>query len=178
MIQTREEVMKEISGSERLSEMFFQWKKEQQEAFLDFCTGNRGVKILYDSFFKEILNPEIAPERIEEFLSLILKQEVRILTVLPNDTVRIADEQSLVIMDIVVELEDHSIANVEVQKIGYLFAGQLFYMKKVLRNFGSIRKSTSIIFHRNPILESRWNYCRNTCIFRLTYSGNLCKIEV
>lgn len=27
-------------------------------------------------------------------------------------------------MDIVVELEDHSIANVEVQKIGYLFAGQ------------------------------------------------------
>ncbi len=124
MIQTREEVMKEISGSERLSEMFFQWKKEQQEAFLDFCTGNRGVKILYDSFFKEILNPEIAPERIEEFLSLILKQEVRILTVLPNDTVRIADEQSLVIMDIVVELEDHSIANVEVQKIGYLFAGQ------------------------------------------------------
>ena len=124
MIQTREEVMKEISGSERLSEMFCQWKKEQQEAFLDFCTGNRGVKILYDSFFKEILNPEIAPERIEEFLSLILKQEVRILTVLPNDTVRIADEQSLVIMDIVVELEDHSIANVEVQKIGYLFAGQ------------------------------------------------------
>ena len=27
-------------------------------------------------------------------------------------------------MDIVIEMEDHSIANVEVQKIGYLFAGQ------------------------------------------------------
>ena len=27
-------------------------------------------------------------------------------------------------MDIVVELEDHSIANVEVQKIGYKFSGQ------------------------------------------------------
>ena len=37
---------------------------------------------------------------------------------------RIADESSLVIMDIVIEMEDHSIANVEVQKIGYLFAGQ------------------------------------------------------
>ena len=33
-------------------------------------------------------------------------------------------ESSLVIMDIVVELEDHSIANVEVQKIGYKFSGQ------------------------------------------------------
>ena len=136
---------------------------------------------------------------------------MRILTVLPNDTVRIADEQSLVIMDIVVELEDHSIANVEVQKIGYLFAGQrsacyspriccfgsirgskvrkgklsvikilkkylqLFYMKKVLRNFGSIRKSTSIIFHRNPILESRWNYCREYVYIPLDVFGNLCK---
>lgn len=49
---------------------------------------------------------------------------MKILQVLPNDSTRIADESSLVIMDIVVELEDHSIANVEVQKIGYLFAGQ------------------------------------------------------
>ena len=49
---------------------------------------------------------------------------MKILKVLPNDTVRIADESSLVIMDIVIEMEDHSIANVEVQKIGYLFAGQ------------------------------------------------------
>ncbi|WP_346705854.1 PD-(D/E)XK nuclease family transposase, partial [Merdimonas faecis] len=101
-----------------------QWNREQQEEFLDFCTGNKGIKILYDAFFKEILNPESAPERLEEFLSLILEQKVKILKVLPNDTVRIADESSLVIMDIVIEMEDHSIANVEVQKIGYLFAGQ------------------------------------------------------
>ncbi len=37
---------------------------------------------------------------------------------------RIADETSLLITDIVVELEDGSIANVEMQKIGYLFPGQ------------------------------------------------------
>lgn len=34
------------------------------------------------------------------------------------------NDRSLVIMDIVIELEDHSIANVEVQKLGYKFPGQ------------------------------------------------------
>ena len=43
---------------------------------------------------------------------------------LPGDSTRLADEQSLLIMDILVELEDTSLANVEVQKIGYSFPGQ------------------------------------------------------
>lgn len=91
---------------------------------MDFCSGAKGVKILYDSFFKEVMNPEYAPDRLNEFLSLLLKQEVKIISVLPNDSTRISDEGSLVIMDIVVELENGGLANVEVQKIGYKFPGQ------------------------------------------------------
>lgn len=63
-------------------------------------------------------------QRLEEFLSLVLGQQVKILKVIPNDSARIADESSLVVMDIVVEMEDHSIANVKVQKMGYRFPGQ------------------------------------------------------
>ena len=48
----------------------------------------------------------------------------KILKVLPNESAQIAAESSLLIMDIVVQFEDGSIANVEVQKIGYLFPGQ------------------------------------------------------
>ena len=70
------------------------------------------------------MNPEYVPERLNDFLSQILCQKVRVLKVLPADSVRIADESSLLIMDIVVEMEDGSIANLEVQKIGYLFPGQ------------------------------------------------------
>ena len=124
MIRTRGEVLKDISGNERLWELYLSWKEEQQKEFLDFCTGIKGVKILYDSFFKEVMDPDSAPERLEELLSLILDQNVKILTVLPNDSTRIADESSLVIMDIVIELADHSVANVEVQKLGYMFPGQ------------------------------------------------------
>ena len=124
MIRTREEILDEISGNEILLEMYRKWDEKQRREFLDFCTGVKGVKILYDSFFKEIMDPDAAPERLEEFLSLILKQQVKILNVLPNDSTRIAEESTLVIMDIVIELADHSIANVEVQKLGYMFPGQ------------------------------------------------------
>lgn len=52
------------------------------------------------------------------------QQEVHIIEVLPGDSARIADESSLVIMDIVVQLKDGSIANLEIQKIGYKFPGE------------------------------------------------------
>ena len=130
MIRSKEEIRLIIKENLQLEELFQSWDMEQQKEFLEFCSGNKGVRILYDSFFKEILSPENAPERLNELLSLILGQQVKILQVLPNDSTRIADESSLVIMDIVVELEDHSIANVEVQKIGYKFSGQNFQVKE------------------------------------------------
>ena len=123
-IRTREAVIREISESEKLRSVWVKWNDQQQKEFLDCCTGAKGVRILYDAFFMEVMNPETAPERLEELLSLILCQRIRILKVLPNDSTRIADENSLVIMDIVIELEDHSIANVEVQKLGYKFPGE------------------------------------------------------
>lgn len=124
MIRSREEVMAEIEHKPVLQNMFYGWTEERQEEFLDFCTGVKGVKILYDFMSKEILNPETTPERVEELLSLLLKQKIKILEVLPNDNTRIADESSLVIKDMVVELEDHSIVNLEIQKIGYKFPGE------------------------------------------------------
>lgn len=143
MIQDRTQIREEIRSSPVLSGVFDTWNEAQQKEFLDFCTGERGVKILYDSFFKEIFNPEYAPQRLEEFLSLILGQPVRILSVLPNDTTRIADENSLLITDIVVELKDCGIANVEVQKIGYMFPGQrsaCYSADMLLRQYKRIRR--------------------------------------
>ena len=124
IIREREELLAEIAKNEMLREMFAGLEKEQQEEFLDICTGVRGLKFLYDGFFKEILNPEYVPERFNDFLSCLLGERVKVLKVLPGDSTRIADETSLLITDIVVELEDGSIANVEMQKIGYLFPGQ------------------------------------------------------
>jgi hypothetical protein len=124
MIREREDIKQEIYENPKLLEKYREWDEEQQGEFLDYCTGVKGVKILYDAFFKEIMNPENTPERLNELLSLLLGQSVTIKRVLPGDSTRLADEQSLLIMDILVELADTSLANVEVQKIGYRFPGQ------------------------------------------------------
>lgn len=123
-IRSREEILLQIQQKEELLLLFQSWTDKQQKEFLDFCSGAKGVKMLYDSFFKEIMNPELVPERLNGLLSLLLGKKVKILNVLPNDSSRIADESSLLIMDILVELEDGSLANVEIQKIGYSFPGQ------------------------------------------------------
>ena len=124
MIRTKEEIIREIDADVKLTEKFYSWKEEYRQEFLELCTGVRGVKMLYDSFFKEIMNPETVPERLEEFLSILLNRKVKIVEVLPGDANRIADEQSLLIMDILVRFEDGTYCNVEVQKIGYAFPGE------------------------------------------------------
>ena len=123
MIWERKELLHLIESDTKKFEVFHDWNEEQQTEFLDMCCGVRGIRILYDSFFKEVMNPEYAPERLNSFLSLLLGRKVKIRSVLPNDSTRITDETSLLITDIVVELENGSLANVEVQKIGYLFPG-------------------------------------------------------
>ncbi len=124
LIRERTEILAEIRNDPRLCEQFNRWLPQYQEEFLDFCTGVKGVKLLYDAFFKEIMNPEADPDPLGDFLSLVLGRQVSIHSVLPGDSTHIADEGSLLITDIVVRLEDGSLANVEVQKIGYLFPGE------------------------------------------------------
>lgn len=149
MIRERKEVLTDIKSNRFLRMEFDQWTKEQQEEFLDFCTGAKGVKIVSDSFFKEVFNPEYTPERLDDFLSTVLKQKVRVLHVLPNDSVRLASEGSLLITDLVVELEDGSIVNVEVQRIGYMFPGEraaCYSADLLLRQYKRVRDKAGKAF--------------------------------
>ncbi|MDE6740023.1 MAG: hypothetical protein K2K07_13145, partial [Lachnospiraceae bacterium] len=61
IIREREEVLAEIAKSGALQAKFDGWEPEQQEEFLNICTGAKGLKLLYDGFFKEIMNPEYVP---------------------------------------------------------------------------------------------------------------------
>lgn len=144
MLKSREEVLSEIMADPKCYRIYKSWTGEQQNHFLDFCSGARGVKILYDSFFKEVFNPEYAPQHLNRLLSVILGMRVKILKVLPVDSTRMAEESSLVAMDIVVELENGEIVNVEVQKIGYLFPGQrsaCYSADLLLRQYKRVRNA-------------------------------------
>ena len=81
-LRERQQVLDDILSKENLKTLYETWNEEQQKHFLDICTGARGVKMLYDSFFKEIFDPDAKPERLEELLSLLLKQKVTELKIL------------------------------------------------------------------------------------------------
>lgn len=121
---TREEVMLAIEQSQETYLAFQKFPEELQEELIAFCMGNWGLKITYDPFFKYIFNPELKPERLSEFLSLVLNEEVEVVAVLPGESNRISDAGSLLITDILVKLSSGAYANVEIQKIGYTFPGQ------------------------------------------------------
>ena len=142
MIRTEGDVLKELRENKELWQTFCAWEEKHQKEYLDICIGVKGLKLLYDTYFKAVMNPDTRPERLNDFLSEILGRKIKILKVLPNESARIASESSLLIMDIVVQFEDGSIANVEVQKVGYLFPGQrcaCYSSDLLLRQYKRIR---------------------------------------
>lgn len=173
VIRERNEIFAEIMQSAPLRNTFESWSKEHQEEFLDFCSGARGLKILYDTFFKEILDPSMHQNRLEALISEILDQRVKIVKILPLESPRLADENTLLLMDIVVQLEDGSIVNVEMQKVGYYFPGQrcaCYSADLLLRQYKYLKEQsgqsfvyrklknvcTIVIFERSP--KEFWDF--------------------
>ena len=76
MLRTRAELLEIIHQSPKLQAEFLSWEVSQQQEFLDFCTGVRGIKTSYDPFFKEIFNPEYDPEPLENLISSIIGKEI------------------------------------------------------------------------------------------------------
>ena len=117
----RADVLLQIQNDPGTYAIFQSLTPQEQEAFLGFCMGERGLKVTYDPFFKHIFNPEVHPNRLNRLLSCILGQEVTVWKVLPLERRRISENSSLIIMDILVQLADRRLVNVEMQRVGYDF---------------------------------------------------------
>ena len=77
------------------------------------------------------------------------REEVKILQVIPNESGRLTEGGSLLVMDILVRLLSGALVNVEIQRVGYLFPGA--------------RRSSFITRGRPLIPVWSWTCCRNTC---------------
>lgn len=184
MIRTQEEILEEIREKPELWSQYRGWKESYQQEYLEICSGVRGIKMLYDPFFKAIMNPDTRPERLSDFLSEVLGRKVKILKVLPNESGRIAAESSLLVMDIVIQFEDGSInesgKNWEIplpteisgeciqscylRRVGEISTG----FQRRLRFTGSVRK---------VIRGWSWICCRNIPSFALTFFVASSKIK-
>ena len=138
--ETKEEVEQTLREQPALFHRYQSMEKNWRQRFIDYCTRKKTLPITYDPFFKRLFHPEVHPGRLSRFLSSLLGQKVKVKCILPGET--ILDGGALLIMDILVELEDGSLANVEVQKIPYLFPGErmsCYSSDMVLRQYSRVK---------------------------------------
>ncbi len=118
-----EDVLLQLKRQPELYMKYVTLDAEWRVRFSEFCEGKRSLPLTYDPFFKKIFHPDIHPERLSRLLSSLLGVKVKVKSILPMEDSPLNGE-SLLIMDIVVELEDGSLANIEIQKIGYAFTAE------------------------------------------------------
>ena len=139
---SREDAYDIICSSPIALDLFEALSVERQEDILAFIQGNKGLPILYDGFYKYVLDPERNPQRLESFLSELLGQKVSIEKVLTKEGNQLNEEGTLVVMDILVRLSDGRIVDVEMQKHGYLFTGErssCYISDMIMRQYNRLR---------------------------------------
>ena len=139
----RDEVLAELEKDEALFAEYQRLSQGLKEEFLHFCMGVNGMRITYDPMFKFVFDPGTKPERLEEFISLCLGEEVKILQVIPNESGRLTEGGSLLVMDILVRLASGALVNVEIQRVGYLFPGArcaCYSSDLLMRQYSQVRE--------------------------------------
>lgn len=114
------------------------WKKR----FDDYMTGKKTMPLTYDPFFKCMFHPDRHADWLSHLLSAILGESVVVEQILPSENTAISVD-SLLIMDIVVRLSDGSLANVEIQKIPYMFTAErisCYSSDLLMREYSSLKK--------------------------------------
>ena len=113
---SRNECLDKLREDNQLYQKYNSLNTHWKEEFLDFMSGKKTLPLTYDPIFKKLFNPEIYPERLSDLISSI--------------------------MDILVQLGDGSLANVEVQKIPYMFPAErmsCYSSDLVLRQYSRVK---------------------------------------
>ena len=121
--RTEKECLAELRKHPRSYFAYQNMSPEWKNRFLGFMEGTKTLPLTYDPFFKKLFNPDIYPERLSSLISSIIGTKVTVQCILSNED-SMLPSTSLLLLDILVQLEDDSIANVEIQKIPYAFPGE------------------------------------------------------
>ena len=170
----RDSVVNDLKKDSESYERYRCLTDDLKERLTGFLCGTRTLPLTYDPFFKKMFNPDVYPDRLSGFISSVLGRKVKVKYTLPVEE-SLLQGASLLIMDIVVELEDGSIANVEIQKISYLFPAQrmsCYSADLLLRQYSRVKEQkgkkftysdlkkgyTIIIFEQSPAELRRKEY--------------------
>ena len=121
--RTKDECLMELKKNPSIYRTYLNWPDKWKSRFLEFMEGKKSLPLTYDPFFKKLFNPDVYPERLSKLISSIIGTNVTVKCILSNED-SMLPSTSLLLMDIIVRLEDGSIANVEIQKIPYTFPSE------------------------------------------------------
>ena len=121
--RTKDECLIELKKNPSIYRTYLNWPDKWKSRFLEFMEGKKSLPLTYDPFFKKLFNPDVYPERLSRLISSIIGTNVTVKCILSNED-SMLPSTSLLLLDIIVQLEDGSIANVEIQKIPYTFPGE------------------------------------------------------
>ena len=127
--------------------------EEWKQRFMDFCLGKKTLPLTYDPFFKKLFHPDQHPERLSRLLSSVLGRVVKVKRILPVEDL-VLTQDALLIMDILVEFQDGSLANVEVQKVPYLFPAErmsCYSADLLLRQYSRMKGERGNLFKYNDV---------------------------
>ena len=127
-----------------------------QKELVDFCMGKQGLKITYDTVFRKIFDPDTEKglKRLESLLSAIMGRPLMIISVMPREGTQLAESASFVVMDVLVQLDDMSFANIEMQKIGYSFPlarADCYISDIIMRQYVSVKAELGSDFTFNDL---------------------------
>ncbi len=154
---TRDEAINLIQEDDYAYDEFLDLPEKEREDIVEFIQGIKGLPILYDGFYKHVFDPECNPERLEDFLSELFGESVKIEQVLAKEGNKLVEEGSLVVMDIIVRLSDGSIVDVEMQKYGYHFTGErssCYLSDMIMRQYNRVKRKKKKNFrfnHMKPV---------------------------
>ena len=139
--KTKKEVLRELRKSPDAYRSYLGLDEEWQDLFMAFCTGKKTLPVLYDTVFKKLMNPETHRDRLEDCVSSLLGRKVKIRKVLPVEDI-LMDGETIMVLDILVELKDGSLVLVEIQKVPYYFPAErasCYSADLLLRQYSSIK---------------------------------------
>ena len=146
--RTEKECLTELRKHPRSYFAYQNMTQEWKNRFLGFMEGKKTLPLTYDPFFKKLFNPDIYPERLSSLISSIIGTKVTIQCILSNED-SMLPSTSLLLLDILVELEGGSIANVEILKIPYTFPGErmsCYSSDLMLRQYTRVKSSKGSSF--------------------------------
>lgn len=125
----------------------------RRQRLFDYMCGKKTLPLTYDPFFKLVFDFEKHPERLSDFISAVLEKPVQVIETLPTESI-LFDGYTVIIMDMLVRLNDGSLANVEIQKYASGFSDErisCYSADLLLREYNRVKRSDDKVMHYKDV---------------------------